>query len=466
MADLFFLITGAMAVLFWGLFCLTSVREKKPRATVLSGIVCLATGSLWFGGYLIWDPPDSLLYALTGAVVLLAALFFPPLGKVHTLFCNEITERVDERDIMFAREEYLPGSSKYEAYYARRPELKQIDDKIRALPEWLAPGGKYYDPLSCSYTASIFEVIEGLLTEVDGAVAPARVVDVHDEHSDDNNRGADNTRDNAKTGGAGQSISAKTMTMTLKELAMNLGAAEVGIARLNPAFVYSHVGRGPEPWGEPIVNTHRYAIAFTLEMDYQQVEAAPRIPITAESAKQYLRGALISLALATYIRQLGYPARAHIAGSNYQIMVPPVAHDAGLGELGRFGYLISRKIGARVRLGAVTTDLPLVPDAPAVFGVQEFCELCKRCAVNCPSGAIPAGARTVVRGVAKWPLKVESCLQYWRHIGTDCGLCMKVCPYSHPRTLVHDLVRFGISRSAFARRLAVLGEDLFYGRRV
>jgi epoxyqueuosine reductase QueG len=114
----------------------------------------------------------------------------------------------------------------------------------------------------------------------------------------------------------------------------------------------------------------------------------------------------------------------------------------------------------------VTTDLELIPDAPRASGVREFCEVCKRCAVNCPSSSIPAGERTECNGVMKWPLERESCLRYWRFLGTDCGLCMKVCPYAHPRTFVHQVVRFGVSRSPFARRLSTIGEDLFYGRTV
>jgi reductive dehalogenase len=235
---------------------------------------------------------------------------------------------------------------------------------------------------------------------------------------------------------------------------------------LNQAYVYSHVGRGPEPWGSQINNTHKYVIAFSLEMNYDCVEAAPRLPITEESAKQYLQQALVSLALAEYIRRLGYPARAHISGSNYQIMLPPVAYDAGLGELGRHGYLISPKYGARIRLGAVTTDLPLLTDRPINFGVQDFCEKCLRCTINCPSASIPDGGKTDIRGVEKWPLNVESCMMYWRAIGTDCGLCMKVCPFSHPPSMIHNLIRTGIKRSCFARTISVYGEDLFYGKKV
>jgi reductive dehalogenase len=318
-----------------------------------------------------------------------------------------------------------------------RPEYKDADDRIRQLPELLGPGGWFYDPDRSGHVVSVFRIIEDLLTSVDGGI-----------------------------GKKGNDVDPAEMTRTMKNMALRLGADEVGVCTLNPMYVYSHVGRGPEPWGAPIENRHKHAIAFTLEMDYTHVEAAPRLPITEETAAKYLKGAQISIAMAKYIRSIGYPARAHIAGSNYQIMLPPMAHDAGLGELGRIGYLISRRHGARVRLGAVTTDLPLVPDEPVTFGVQDFCDKCLKCAVNCPSGAIPKDGPIEVKGVEKWPLHIEKCFHYWRQAGTDCGLCMKVCPFSHPPTFVHNLVRAGISASPFARTLSVWCDDLFYGKKV
>jgi reductive dehalogenase len=372
--------------------------------------------------------------SIAAVILLIVFLFFLPIGHTHSIKLARVTEQVDERDIMFAREEYQPGTEKYKVYYTLRPENKITDDRIRALPELCAPGGRYYDPDKSNRAEAIFRTIKDMVNDVDGDVNPQKLNRTPEE-----------------------------FTRTIKDFALYLGADEVGIAKLNPAWVYSRVGRGPEPWGKPIENNHKYAIAFTLEMDYQQVEGAPLTPITEESARQYLSGASISLALAEYIRSMGYPARAHISGSNYQIMLPPVAYDAGLGELGRFGYLISARFGARVRLGAVTTDLTLIPDKPVKLGVQNFCESCKRCAEVCPSGSIPRGKKVDIRGVGKWPLQMETCFHYWRVIGTDCGLCMKVCPFSHPPNLVHNMVRAGIKRSSFARKISIYGEDLFYG---
>lgn len=426
---------GTAVGVFFGLFTVTSIRENKPRAAIISGVLAAAICMILSAGLICLESYETLFLIPPGLIVLFVILFFIPLGRANPIRIGEINQQVDECDIMFAREEYQPGTEKYKAYYSLRPENKKTDDRIRRLPELLEPGGRYYDSIQSERTAAIFRVIEGLLKSVDGEINPERT-----------------------------ETNASEMTGAIKEFTLNLGADEVGIARLNPAFVYSHVGRGPEPWGAPINNHHKFAIAFTLEMAYKQVEKAPCIAITEESARQYLRGAIISVNLAQHIRRMGYPARAHIAGSNYQIILPAVAHDAGLGELGRFGYLISPGFGARVRLGAVTTDLPLVPDKPITFGVQDFCEKCRRCAEVCPSESIPKGRKTIVRGVEKWPLNVETCLNYWRVIGTDCGLCMKVCPFSHPKKLTHDLIRKGIKHSAFARSVSIHGENIFYGR--
>ncbi|MFC1493260.1 reductive dehalogenase [candidate division KSB1 bacterium] len=435
--QIIYLITGTLAAFFLFWFAKTSFAEKKIKPAVLSIITLFIFALIWFGAYILIYPNISAMLTPVILIMIFSVLFFMPLGRTKTIKIEKNSEKVDERDTMFAREEYTPGAEKYEKYYSMRPENKNIDDKIRRLPRLLAPGGKFYDPVRSGYIASLFEVEEQLITLVDGEVSTEKTEN-----------------------------DPVMVSELLKELTLNLGADEAGIAGLNPNYVYSHVGRGPEPWGSEVNNTHKYVIVFTVEMNYEKVEEAPRIGITEETALQYLNAQKISIALAQFIRDLGYPARAHVAGSNYQIMLPPVAHDAGLGEMGRLGYLISPKYGARIRLGAVTTDIPLIPDSPIQFGVQDFCEKCKKCAVNCPSGAIPNDDKTVVRGVEKWMLHIEKCFQYWRIIGTDCGLCMKVCPFSHPDTIIHNILRKGIKNSSFARTISLWGDDLYYGKKV
>jgi reductive dehalogenase len=435
LSQLALLVALGVSTLLSGAFVISSFHERKHRAAGIGAIPAVIGVVLVviFGAY--WMPPDWLSWTITAGFVLSVLLFFLPFSSPAPLRTGPITEQVDERDTMFAREEYEPGTEIYETYYASHPDKKAVDDRLRGLPPILSPGGRFYDPVVATDIQAVFDTIRQMTADVDGELSKEKVV-----------------------------VLPEVMTARVKQLVRDLGADEVGIARLDPMFVYSHVGRGPEPWGAKINNSHAFAVVYTLKMDYARVEEAPDLPITEESARQYLRAAQISVALARHIRKLGYSARAHISDSNYQIMLPPVAQDAGLGEVGRLGYLISGKYGARVRLGGVTTNLPLVIDHPKPFGVQNFCRSCNKCAVNCPSNAIPSGEKTEVRGIEKWQLDVEKCLYTWRVFGTDCGLCMRVCPYSHPPTPVHNLVRRGIRRSPFARWLSVRADDLFYGR--
>jgi len=183
-----------------------------------------------------------------------------------------------------------------------------------------------------------------------------------------------------------------------------------------------------------------------------------------ESARQYVEAARVALQLGYLIRWLGYPARAHIDG-NYRVVAPLVARDAGLGEIGRMGLLMTPELGPRVRLGVVTTDLPLIPDGRRDdVSAIDFCRTCKKCAENCPSRSIPFGDREEINGALRWRIDSDSCFRYWNLIGTDCGRCMAVCPYSHPDNLAHNAVRWAIRHSGAARRGALWLDDVFYGR--
>ena len=245
---------------------------------------------------------------------------------------------------------------------------------------------------------------------------------------------------------------------------MLYGAAEVGFTTLKPAYIYSHVGRGPGEYGGLIDLDHQYAIAFTVEMDHQIMQSAPQSAGMMETAHQYVEAGKIAVQLAAAIRALGYPARAHMDG-NYRVICPPVARDAGLGEIGRISLLMTPRLGPRVRLGVVTTNLPLTIDPPKPDpSVIDFCMVCKKCAQSCPSKSIPFGPRTQEDGSLRWRINPESCFAYWNEIGTDCGICMAVCPYSHPDNLAHNLVRWGNAHSGAFRRFALWMDDLFYGK--
>jgi ferredoxin len=344
--------------------------------------------------------------------------------------------RFDERDIMFARARLEPGTPDYDSYYAMRPENKSIDDRTRAKPGLLDNGSLYANPLLFAAPEASFGLTDALRDAVDGPVSSQRIELPPDE-----------------------------ISAYLKDLARYFGALDVGITRLEPYHVYSHIGRGTGTYGEAVQIEHTFALAFTVEMDYEMVATGPKAPVILESARQYVEAARVAIQLANLLREMGYSARAHIDG-NYRVIAPLVARDAGLGEIGRMGLLMTPRQGPRVRLGVVTTDAALIADErkpdPTVI---DFCRLCKKCAQNCPSHSISFEDRQEIDGALRWRIDSETCFHYWNVVGTDCARCMAVCPYAHPDSLSHNLIRWGISQSGVFRRAALVLDDLFYGKK-
>lgn len=342
--------------------------------------------------------------------------------------------RVDERDTMFARMARRPGTPAYEDYYSRRPDLKETDDALRGRPDICRPGGEHYDERIAAETVGWFERIDAIRP------APALVEAL-----------------------ATRIREAADPTAVLKRTLLELGAVAAGAAPLLPEFVYTVKGRFDEDYGRPVELTHGHVLVFLVEMDFSAMARAPKAETLRESARQYFRAAEISLTGAAAIRAAGFDAKSH-HDAHYDIILPPLAVRAGLGELGRNNILIADRFGSRVRIGAVTTDLPLVPDAPVSLGAAGFCEICRKCAENCPSQALSTGDREVVRGVFKWPTNVERCHRYWRKAGTDCGICMACCPFSHRNNRFHGLVRRTVRYLPWLRRPLLFMDDLVYGR--
>lgn len=425
-----------LLICFFLVFSLYSLIEREKRAFWRSALFLVGLSLVNFVFRLVADRLQTWLFGAVFIlfVVALFLLFMPSLKKTSTELKGK-QEKIDERDVIFARFDLEEGSRNYEEYYRQRPEYRKIDDEIRKIPDILTPSHFVKSPALFSLADAEFDFLEYQLPQVQGEVYPESTKFTP----------AENTR-------------------MLKTIVKYLGADLCGVCVLDQAYVYSHVGRGPEPFGQKIILEHKYALAFALEMDLEMVASAPRAPVIVETGKKYVEAARIGITVARFIRRIGYPARAHMAGSNYQAVLPPIAWKCGLGELGRLGILITERFGPRVRLGLVTTDLPLVPDAPQKIGVQEFCQKCQKCARNCPAQAIPYGEKSEENGVLKWVLNREECYRFWRKAGTDCAMCIYVCPYSKPDNSFHGFIRKMTERSVLAQRLSIRADDFFYGR--
>jgi ferredoxin len=372
------------------------------------------------------------LFSLTAVFILI--LLIPVGGKKsykHTI----PSTRIDERDTMFSRNELKPETDNFIEYYKNNPGKKEIDDSWRQKAGLLKPGSSQYNPFQFAAADASFETIAALKHEVDGKVNSKKV-----------------------------EVRPEEISLFIKNWTKKLGALGVGITKLHDYHIYSTGGRA-ERYGKNYTRQHEFAIAFTVEMDKQMVASAPSGTIVMESGQQYLESGKIAVQLAKFIRNIGYEARAHMDG-NYEVICPLVARDAGLGEIGRMGLLMTPKLGSRVRIAVVTTNLPVLIDNPVYdYSMIDFCVKCKKCADSCPSQAISFEGMKDIEGVKRWQINQEACFLLWCTLGTDCGRCMSVCPFSHPDNAMHNFVRAGIRNSSLFRTVALKLDDTIYGRK-
>ncbi len=223
---------------------------------------------------------------------------------------------------------------------------------------------------------------------------------------------------------------AQEFTDQVKMAARLYGADIVGITRLDRRWLYA------KSEGEPaeIPDDVNMAIVMGVEMDSDLIKHSPSPLASAATGNGYSRMVFTTACLAEFLRDLRWQA---IGCGNDTALSVPLGIDAGLGECGRNGMLMTPEFGSRQRLCKILTDAPLVPDKPIEFGVADFCEKCGKCAQACPVEAITAGARTSEAltpsnspGVLKWQVNGEKCLHFWRTNGTSCCSCISSCPLS------------------------------------
>jgi reductive dehalogenase len=171
-----------------------------------------------------------------------------------------------------------------------------------------------------------------------------------------------------------------------------------------------------------------------------------------------------------FIKGLGYEA------IDLQIVAPaiPFAIAAGLGELGRMNRMVNPIFGGNVRIGAIITDLPLAVDKPIDFGLQKFCEKCKKCATSCPANALSDAGKPYwetadprqVPGKKTYFENNRACTSWQANKDVYCSTCMAVCPWSkQDKTFLHELAHIGASKMPGLGKLWVILDDLFgYGQ--
>jgi epoxyqueuosine reductase len=286
-----------------------------------------------------------------------------------------------------------PGSPK-----DRREEA--FFNRVDPEPEWLTNSrpGKAMERLEMAYTterpeikrvwgARIAEQAQQLKAAEQAEPAPAKVAD--------------------------------DITAAIKEEALRLGFDAVGIARFHRTYVYSNY-RGLVRYKNLIV----LALERPTEDFETQILSIDYMHMTQQLMHQ---GTEMMLELIAFLGVRGYRGQvmAGPIGIN-MIKVLPYAEEAGLGQMGLNGQLLSPYFGSRWHPFALSTDAHVTPDGARDFGIPKLCDSCQVCVRRCPGRAIP-NVRVHWRGAVKNKLDVEKCVPMLMRYAT-CNVCTKVCP--------------------------------------
>ena len=165
------------------------------------------------------------------------------------------------------------------------------------------------------------------------------------------------------------------------------------------------------------------AICLALEQDYVKTQTIPSMDAEDTHFGTYFDQGPLTTELVSFIHSLGY--RCQVSGPtwHYGPMIPMFVQ-AGLGQLGANGQLLSPHFGSRARLQIIYTDAKLTLDSPIDYGIHAFCQECKVCVDRCPGRALTS-EKVWYRGIEKNKLAFKRCRPVMAEY-EGCGICMKV----------------------------------------
>lgn len=206
----------------------------------------------------------------------------------------------------------------------------------------------------------------------------------------------------------------------LKELeaySKSIGISEIGYTKVNESQMFK----------DSIV-LYKNAIVFIMEMNRSEIEHAPSKRTNIEVFRTYYElGRSVNL-VAEFLRENGYNAQAIPAiSSNMNLSV--MARDAGLGEFGKHGLLITKAFGPSVRIAAVLVDIDNLPFYMQNSNewIKSFCDSCNVCVRKCPAKAIYEEP-IIFEDDSEQHIDYKKCAKpFSKQYG--CTICIKECTF-------------------------------------
>lgn len=218
---------------------------------------------------------------------------------------------------------------------------------------------------------------------------------------------------------------AEMLSEEIRREGKRLGLSAIGFAPFDPRYRFIG-GTGLAHLSGPALSalSEGSVIVCLLEQDWKLTQTIPSGKCERGVMRTYAQLAERTGNLTEFLHARGIRAELHtLAGPLVSIHY---AVQAGLGQLGLNGQLLTPNAGSRCRITVITTNAKLVHGGPVDYGIHSICDECQLCVRRCPPGAIPKN-RAYHRGVKKAKIKVDRCLPVVAQ-AHGCAICMKVCP--------------------------------------
>jgi len=215
------------------------------------------------------------------------------------------------------------------------------------------------------------------------------------------------------------SRSPEEWTAALNEFVEGGDCERVGVARMQPEWVYQHQE-----------TSYQNVIVLGVQHTYDLLKHVPDVVGGTEVTRQYSRAAAVAKKVAGWLREQGWDAEPVTGPMVGKILLIPPAIESGFGELGKHGSVINPEFGSGFRLAAVLTDAPFATTPKREFGIDDFCSRCRVCENACPPFAITP-EKGIVRGVRKWFVDFDKCIPFFAET-SGCAICIAACPWTRP----------------------------------
>ena len=205
----------------------------------------------------------------------------------------------------------------------------------------------------------------------------------------------------------------------VKQRASQLGFAMAGVVRFD------------KKWVSPEYRKHvrfKNLVVALSEAPAAVMDSAPSKESFLGSFEAELRCGKRALAMGDFLRGKGYPVQyIYVPLAERSLaLVHPYAVEAGLGQMGANGQLLSPVEGSRSTFVLLSTDAPMSYDKPVDYGINRLCEECRICVARCPGKAL-SEVKINWRGVHKHKVNADRCLSMVARY-SGCNVCTKVCP--------------------------------------